>query len=62
MSTHLPGFQSFFRFLHHFVMTRFIATSSIIRVNVVVLNVRLAVRGTQLDGLHATPVRDAGDI
>ena len=31
MSTHLPGFQSFFRFLHHSVLVKF-ATSSI-RVN-----------------------------
>ena len=28
MSTHLPGFQPFFRFLHHFVMAK-LATSSI---------------------------------
>ena len=28
MSTHLPGFWSFFKFLHHFVLTNF-ATSSI---------------------------------
>ena len=28
MSAHLPGFQSFLRFLHHFVMTK-LATSSI---------------------------------
>ena len=28
MSTHMPGFQSFFRFLHHFVLVKF-ATSSI---------------------------------
>ena len=28
MSTHLPGFQSFFSFLHHFVSTK-IATSSV---------------------------------
>ena len=31
MSTHLPGFQSFFRFLHHFGFAK-LATSSI-RVN-----------------------------
>ena len=31
MSTHLPGIQSFFRFLHHFVLAK-LATSSI-RVN-----------------------------
>ena len=28
MSTHLPGFTSFSRFLHHFVLTK-LATSSI---------------------------------
>ena len=28
MSTHVPGFQSFFRFLHHFVMAK-LATSSL---------------------------------
>ena len=28
MSTHLNGFQSFFRFLHHFVLAK-VATSSI---------------------------------
>ena len=28
MSTHLPGFQSFFRFLHHFVLAK-LATSSV---------------------------------
>ena len=28
MSTHFPGFQSFFRFLHHFVLAK-LATSSI---------------------------------
>ena len=28
MSTHKPGFQSFFRFLHHFVLAK-LATSSI---------------------------------
>ena len=28
MSTHLPGFQSFFLFLHHFVLAK-LATSSI---------------------------------
>ena len=32
MSTHVPGFQSFFRFLHNFVMFK-LATSSI-RVNI----------------------------
>ena len=31
MSTHVPGFQTFFRFLHHFVLAK-LATSSI-RVN-----------------------------
>ena len=31
MSTHLPGFQSFYGFLHHFVLAK-LATSSI-RVN-----------------------------
>ena len=28
MSTHLPGFQSFFKFLHHFVLAK-LATGSI---------------------------------
>ena len=28
MNTHLPGFQSFFRFLHHFVLAK-LATSRI---------------------------------
>ena len=32
MSTHVPGFQSFFKFLHHFVLAK-VATSSI-RVNI----------------------------
>ena len=32
MSTHLPGFQSFFRFLHNFVLVKLVTSS--IRVNV----------------------------
>ena len=32
MSTHIPGFQSFFRFLHHFVLVKF-CTSSIRVIN-----------------------------
>ena len=28
MSTHMPGFQSFFRFLHHFVLAE-VATTNI---------------------------------
>ena len=36
MSTHEPGFQSFFRFLHHFVLAK-LATNSI-RVNKAMLN------------------------
>ena len=35
MSTHVPGFQSFFRFLHHFLLAK-LATASI-RVNHLVL-------------------------
>ena len=35
MSTHLPGFRSFFRFLHLFVLTKLVASS--IRVKVIAI-------------------------
>ena len=42
MSTHIPGFQSFFSFLHHFAMAK-LATSSI-RVKQSCLNILTAIR------------------
>ena len=42
MSTHMPGFQTFLRFLHHFVLVKL--ASSSIRVKIAIPMVVLAVR------------------
>ena len=44
MSTHVPGFQSFYRFLHHFVLAE-LATSSI-----TAKLVRAVLRATGMNG------------
>ena len=34
MSTHMPGFQTFFRFLHHFVLVKLVASSIRVKFNI----------------------------